>query len=55
MNTIILREFVLKSGHIMKVMKITSVPIRDNEAAVVMKILLRSDSAISVWRPCVIG
>ena len=48
MNMIILREFVLKSGHIMKVMMIKSVPISDNEAAVVVKILLRFDSAISV-------
>ena len=54
MNMIILREFVLKSGHIMKVMMIKSAPISDNEAAVVVKILLRFDSAISVWRPYVI-
>ena len=55
MNMIILREFVLKSGHIMKVMMIKSAPISDNEAAVVVKILLRFDSAISVWGPYVIG
>ena len=48
-NTIILREFVLKSGHITNVIMIISVPTIDSEAAVVDKTLLIILPAISVW------
>ena len=48
-HTMILREFVLMSGHSTNVIIITSVPTIDNEAVVVVKTLSRISLEISDW------
>lgn len=48
-HTMIMREFVLMSGHSTNVMIITSVPTMDNEAVVVVKTLSRISLEISDW------
>lgn len=48
-HTMILREFVLMSGHSTNVIIITSVPKIDNEAVVVVKTLSRISLEISDW------
>lgn len=48
-NTIIRREFVLKSGHIQKEANVTNVPASDSEAAVVDKTLFKLPLAILEW------
>ena len=53
-NKIILREFVLKSGHITNVIMITRAPIIESPAAVVDKTLFISPCANSVWGPDVV-
>lgn len=47
-NMIILREFVLKSGHIQYVIKMVEDPKRDSEAAAVDRIFFRGASVLIV-------
>lgn len=49
MNTIIRREFVLKSGHSQNVTNIVKVPTIDSEAVVVDKISFKRSFAITDW------